>query len=68
MSIPQENRSKVKQFVMAIYFMVDRIIPYLVKFTLPFWAIPFITIMAFFKLFKLVKLVGLFLVYLVNGK
>ena len=68
MSIPHENRSKVKQFVMAIYFMVDRIIPYLVKFTLPLWAIPFITIMTFFKLFKLVKLVVLFLVSLINGR
>ena len=60
MSIPQENNNRGTRVVMAIYFMVDKMIPYLVKFTFPFWALPYLFIMGLIKMINLTKLIVTF--------
>lgn len=40
---------------MTIYFFVDRFIPYLIKATLPFWALPYFTCMLVLKTINLWK-------------
>ena len=61
MSIPQESNNIGTHLVMTIYYLVDKIIPYLVKFTFPLWALPFLTGMRIIKSIHFTKLIFSFL-------
>ena len=67
MSIPQENRTTAHSILMTIYFMVDKIIPYLVKFTFPLWALPFLSLLALLKMFNFAKLIFTFFLSLLSA-
>jgi len=53
MSIPQPTRNKVNHLVMIVYLIVDRLIPYFIKFTFPIWALPFLGCMLTLKTINL---------------
>jgi|JI6StandDraft_1071083.scaffolds.fasta_scaffold557392_1 hypothetical protein len=55
MSIPEESRSRIRSLVMAVYIMVDRIIPYVIKLTFPFWAFPVLCFMMASKTIRIWK-------------
>jgi hypothetical protein len=55
MSIPQPSRNKVNNLVMAVYLLVDRLIPYLIKLSFPLWALPFLGCMLTIKTINLWK-------------
>ena len=55
MSIPQSTRNKVNTLIMAVYLIVDRLIPYLIKLTFPIWALPVLGCMLTVKTVNLWK-------------
>jgi hypothetical protein len=51
---------------MAVYYLVDRVIPYLVKLTFPLWVLPFLCCLFIYKTFNLWRNIFNFLFSLVS--
>ncbi len=66
MSITEKPKHAFSAIVMAVYFLIDKIIPYLVKITFPFWALPFISFTIAWKFIRLWKNIISFLLSLLN--
>jgi hypothetical protein len=66
MSMPEEARNCTRSLVMSIYLLVDKVIPYAIKITFPFWAVPFLFFMLAWKTFRLWKHIFNFAASLLN--